>query len=91
MTTTPSKSAVIAALVAIAAFSTAAVLFVAGDAALQRLGLLFAVFGLMIPGLVGALRSDQAATQTNGGLDARIQTGVETALKAHRAAERRRP
>lgn len=55
---------IVGGLVAIAALATAAILFVNGDASVERLGLLFAMFGLMVPNLIAALRADHAATQT---------------------------
>lgn len=79
---------IVAGLVAIASLATAAVLWSSGDAALERLALLFAVFASIIPGLIAALRSDQAAAQTNGSLDGRIQTAVQDALMARRATDR---
>jgi hypothetical protein len=88
MNTRTSTSVIVAALVAFGAFATAAVLFVAGDAATERLGLLFALFGTIVAALIAALRSDHAATQTNGGLDRRIEDAVTAAMRARRSTDR---
>lgn len=76
--------AIVTSLTVILAFLTAAVLFASGDTALQRLGILAATIGAIVPGLLGALRADQAATQTNGGLDKRIADAVQAALFVRR-------
>lgn len=78
-----SRSVVVASLVAVLALITAAVLFISGDAAMERLALLIAFAGTIVPGLVAALRSDQAAKSTNdvshiaqalnGGFEARVR------------------
>jgi hypothetical protein len=61
-----SRLALIAALVAFGAFGLAAVLLLTdSDAATQRLGLLFALFGSIVAALISALRADKAATQTD--------------------------
>lgn len=78
---------VVAAIVAVLAFATAAVLFIQGDAAMERLALLFALFGVVVPALIGALRSDQAAVQTNGQLDQRIAEGVQLAMASRRSSD----
>lgn len=79
---------IVAGLVAVAGLATASVLWASGDEALERLALLFAVFASIIPGLIAALRSDQAAAQTNGSLDGRIQNAVQDALMARRSTDR---
>jgi hypothetical protein len=81
-----SRLAIIGALVAVAAFGTGAVLFLAGDDAIQRLGILFALFGTIVAGLLSTLRADSAATQTsitsnianglNGAFDQRVRNAV---------------
>jgi hypothetical protein len=78
----PSSSVlvIVGALVAFGAFATAAVLFINGDGATERLGLLFAMFGTIVAALIAALRSDHAAKLLNGGLDDRIYEQVEAAL-----------
>lgn len=93
--TVTSASVIIGAIVAFGLMSTAAVLFVSGDASTERIGLLFAALAPMTLALVAALRADHAAKQTapsgdiaqrlNGGLDERIQVAVAAAL-ADRAA-----
>ncbi len=89
-----STLAIVGALVAIAGLATAAVLWTTGDQALERLGILVAVFASIIPGLISVLRSDQAAAsshqaaeQTNGTLDARIQAAVQAAVQVRRPGD----
>lgn len=86
-----------AALVAVAALATAAVLFVSGDGSLERLGLLLALLGSVIAGLLGMVRADQAAAQTsstsalvgrlNGDLDVRIINAVRDAMADRRSTD----
>jgi hypothetical protein len=75
--------------VSIGAFALAAVLFVADTgAATERLGLVFALFGTIVAGLLSALRSDAAATSTNsssaiasalnGQFDSRVRNAIRT-------------
>jgi len=79
---------IVGGLTAIVAFALAAVLFIQpGPESSQRLGLFFGMVGVVITTLVGMLRSDQAAKQTNGSLDARIQAGVHRAMNARRAGD----
>ena len=84
---TQSRIAIIAALVSISAFALAAVLFVVdSSASAERLGLLFALFGTIVAGLLAALRSDAAAMATNtsssiaialnGAFDARVRNAM---------------
>src|ERR1035437_10830984 len=84
---TQSRIAIIGALVSISAFALAAVLFVVDSgAATERLGLLFALFGTIVAGLLAALRSDAAAVSTNtssniatalnGAFDARVRNAI---------------
>jgi hypothetical protein len=79
-----STLALIGALVAIAAFATGAVLFISDtDETTQRLGILFALFGAIVTGIISALKSDAAAKSTdsvsaiaqalNGGFEARVR------------------
>lgn len=78
-----SRMAIVAALVAFGAFALAAVLFISGEAAAERLGLLFGLFGTIVVALIGALRADAAAKSTdvassigtalNGSFDARVR------------------
>lgn len=80
--------ALVGALVAIAAFGTAAVLFVAsGDESIQRLGLLFALFGVMVPAIISVLKTDRTEAQTvsvgniakalNGQFEERVEGAVQ--------------
>lgn len=83
MTTSYSGVALVAALVAIAGFLTAAVLFVNGDGSLEKLGVLSAFLTTIALALIAALRSDAAAKSTsaasdiaqalNGSFDARVR------------------
>jgi hypothetical protein len=85
----PSGTAVIAGVVAVAAFATAAVLFIGSSSdALQRLALLFGLLGLFAPALAGLLRADAAAARVDGHLDDRIQAAVE---RAHHAVDHPTP
>lgn len=81
-------AAAIAAAIAVATLALAAVLFIApGPESTQRLGLFFAVVGTIVTALVTLLRADQAASQTNGKLDARIQAAVHRANNARRIGD----
>jgi hypothetical protein len=82
------STAAIAALVCIVGMVTAAVLLATGDTSLDRLAVLVAVVASIVPGLIGLLRADQAAAQTNGSLDARIGDAVQEALKIRRHTDR---
>jgi hypothetical protein len=95
---TTSGAVIVAGIVAIAAFGTAAVLFVNGDTALQRLGILFALFGLVVPTLVSSLRSDHAAQQTsttsdiasalNGDFDLRVAGALDRVMANRSRSDR---
>lgn len=65
--------AVVGAIVAVLAILAGAILLVSGDAQLEKLGILAAAVGLVLPGLVSLVRADQAATATNGTLHASNQ------------------
>lgn len=89
-----SNTSAIAALVAIVAVVAAAVLYISGDTALERLAVLVGVVGLVIPSIAATLRADQAASsshqaaeQTNGSLDQRIADAVAAALQARRSTD----
>lgn len=76
------------ALVALAFFALAGVLFIQpGPESQYRLGLLFGVIGVGVTGIVAMLRADQSATNTNGKLDARIQAAVHRANAARRRGD----
>jgi hypothetical protein len=83
-----SIAVIVGGLVAIAALATAAVLFVSGDQSLERLAVLVAVFGSIVPGLVASLKADQASTQTNGNLDERIERAVGKVVGSRRTGDR---
>lgn len=59
-----SRIALIGAIVAFGFFCLAGVLYVQGTDALQRLALLFGVFGLAVPQLIALLKVDTAATHS---------------------------
>lgn len=82
-----SRSVLIGGIVALCLFGTAAVLFVQGGDSLQRLALLFGMIGAAVTAFLAMLKADLSATQTNGGLDARIQAGVHRALAARRQGD----
>ena len=65
----------------------AVLLVQSGPESTQRLGLFFGVVGTVVAALIGMLRADQGATQTNGKLDARIEAGVHRAMAARRAGD----
>lgn len=88
MTVKGNGVAIIGAILALSLFALAGVLFVAqGPESMQRLGLLFGVIGTGIAALVAALKSTEAASNTNGKLDARIQAAVHRANDARRRGE----
>lgn len=82
-----SRVAVLVATIVLALIALAGVLFVQGDDATQRLALLFGILGTGLAAFVALLKSDQAATQTNGGLDHRIQAAVHRANAARRRGD----
>ena len=82
-----STTATLTALVAIVLIVAAAVLFASGEQALERLAVLVGVVGLILPSVTALLRSDQAAEQTNGSLDARIAEAGAAALQARRRSD----
>lgn len=90
--------ALVGALVSIAALGTAAILFLqTNNESLQRLALLFGLFGVMIPSIIGLLKADVAATQTDetshiaraldGQFDERVQVAAQRANEASAAGE----
>lgn len=80
--------AILGALIAFGLFSLAAVLLIGpGPESATRLGLFFGLSGLVITTLVGMLRADQSAKQTNGMLDERIKAAVLMAQSARRRTD----
>lgn len=76
---------IVGGLLVIVAFALAAILLVApGPEATQRLGLFFAIVGTTVASLVAALKSSQAASNTNGSLDNRIEAAVFRAQNVRR-------
>lgn len=68
------------ALVAIVLIVAAAVMFTSGDQTLERLAVLTAVVGAIVPSIAGGLKSGQAAHQTNGGLDERMREAARQVI-----------
>ena len=82
-----SKLAVIGGLTVALLLALAGVLLIQpGTEATQRLGLFFGVLGTVVAALIGMLRADQGAKQTNGSLDERIEAAVFRAQLARRRA-----
>lgn len=83
-----SNTTVVAAVIALALIGLAAILFTApGNESSDRLALLFAVLAPTVVSLLALLRSDQAASNTNGKLDARMQAAVHRANTARRRGD----
>lgn len=79
---------VVAGLAAFALIIAAVVLLAEpGDEGTQRIGLFLAAMAPAILGLVALLRADQAASNTNGKLDARIEAAVHRANAARRRGD----
>src|SRR4051812_27384416 len=84
----PTTLVVVGGLVVFGLMSLAAVLLVTpGPESTQRLGLFFAVVASTVAALVAMLKASEAATQTNGTLDGRIEDGVHRALAGRRATD----
>jgi hypothetical protein len=83
-----SRISILIALCAFGFFALAGVVVVQpGPESTQRLGLLFGVIGAGIASLGALLKAEQAAGQTNGTLDARIQSAVHRANDARRRGD----
>lgn len=79
---------VLATIVAFGILALLGVLLVStGPESIQRLGLLFGVLGTGLAAIVSLLKSGQAADNTNGKLDARIEAGVHRAMAARRRGD----
>lgn len=80
-----SSLAIWAVLLILVGFGFAAILLVQpGDESIQRLGLFFGIIATGIGIIATVLRADQAAQNTNGKLDARIESAVHRANAARR-------
>lgn len=77
-----STLAVVGGVVAVVGILAAVALFLTGDDALQRLGIVAAATGLAVPGLLALVRADQAVTQTNGINAALVQANAHLAAAA---------
>jgi hypothetical protein len=75
------------AVLALICLGIAAAMLIAPEAN-DRLALVFGMIGLALPVFLGNLKADQAASNTNGKLDARIQAAVHRAQNARRRGER---
>lgn len=76
---------VITALVAFGVMATGAVLLIGNSSqATEHLGLLFALFGTMIPSLVALLHAAKASSNTNGALDDRMEAAFYRAQNVRR-------
>lgn len=83
-----SQTVLVAGIVVCLAYATAAVLWVSpGDEALQRLAMLFALLGTTVAAMAAAMKSGEAASNTNGKLDARIEAAVHRANAARRRGD----
>jgi hypothetical protein len=78
----------IVGVIALCLFGLAGILFTGDtDSALQRLGLLFAMLGTGLTGLLAYLKAAEAASNTNGKLDMRIEAAVHRAQNARRRGD----
>lgn len=81
-----SKVAIVGGLTVAMCLSLAAILLLGDtDHDTERLGLFFGVVGTVVAALIGMMRADQGAKQTNGSLDARIEAGVYRAMAQRRS------
>ena len=79
---------VVVGVMVLTLFGLAGVLLVSpGTEAQFRLGLLFGVIGTGLAAFVGMLKAGQAADNTNGKLDARIEAAVHRAQAARRRGD----
>lgn len=77
-----------AGLIMFACLALAGVLMIQpGPESTQRLGLFFGVVGTSVAAFVGLLKAGEAATNTNGSLDQRIEDGVHRALAGRRTTD----
>jgi hypothetical protein len=81
-----SKVAIAGGLTVAMCLALAAILLLGDtDHEMERLGLFFGVLGTVVAALIGMMRADQGAKQTNGSLDARIESAVYRAQNVRRA------
>lgn len=75
-------------LIVLSFLALGAVLFVSpGPESQQRLALFFGLVGTGVAALVALIRSDQAASRLNGGLDERITSAVFRAQSVRRSTD----
>lgn len=80
-----SNLAIAGGLTAAMCLALAAIILVQpGSESTQRLALFFGVVGSVTAALIGMLRADQARSNTNGSLDARIESAVYRAQRVRR-------
>lgn len=78
----------VAAIVVLGLFAVAGVLFVSpGPESLQRLGLLFGLLGTSVAAMAAAIKAAEAAHNTNGKLDRRLEAAMHRAMAARRAGD----
>lgn len=69
-------------IIALSLCSLAGVILVqAGPESTSRLGLLFGVIGVGVGAIAATIKADQAASQTNGKLEERIEISVRKSLE----------
>lgn len=85
---TNSNLATYGLLAALVAFALAGVLLIQpGPESTQRLGLFFGVVGTAVAAVVALIKSDQAAHNTNGSLDERIEQALLRAQNTRRKSD----
>jgi hypothetical protein len=81
-----SPFSIVGAIIAVLCITLAGLVLIApGDN--DRVALFLGVVGIALPALIGQLKADQAAGNTNGKLDARIQSAVHRANAARRRGD----
>lgn len=81
------KMGYVVAMVVVAILALAAVTLVDNNLALERLGMFFGIATAIVTALIGALKADQAARQTNGSLDARLHDAIVKANATRRQSD----
>ena len=81
-----SRLSILGAILAVICLALAGLILIAPGAN-DRVALFFGILGIALPALLGQLKADQAAGNTNGSLDARIEAGVHRAMSARRRGD----
>lgn len=76
----------IGGVIALVSLGIAAAILIAPERD-DRLALVFGLIGIALPALIANLKADQAASNTNGKLDARIEAAVHRAQSARRRGD----